>query len=235
MLNSVFITATGTEVGKTLVTAALTWQLRQVGKAVFSCKPMATGFDMAHLPTTDTGILLTAQGMDCTIENINTLTPWRYTEPISPHFAVMQEEVDSDNTTTPKDVLVFCENAMAHKGISLIEGAGGVMTPLLNGFTQADLIEKLHIPAIVVTGNYLGAISHCLCTLEAMQARGIDVCAVIVNATQEDGTSLQQMQTTLAQHMKKAIPLFTVPYISHKKDTEIWKQLPLLTEIFSHE
>lgn len=226
--NAFFITASGTEVGKTLVTAGLTWQLRQQGCAVQAIKPVASGFDAAALESSDTGILLAAQGREITLNEANAITPWRFATPISPHLAAMQEE----SALTAGDILLFCESAVSQTHMTLIEGAGGVLSPVVQGYTQADLLHDLNIPAIVVVGSYVGAISHALCTIEAMQARGIKVQAVVISESANSPCSLGQTKQSIEGHMKTLVPLFTVPRISSKKNIPLWQQLPTLMGIF---
>lgn len=227
--NAFFITATGTELGKTLITAGLAWQLRQQGRKVLAIKPVASGF--TSLESSDTGILLAAQGREVTLHQTDAITPWRFAAPISPHLAAEQEE----STLTPKDILIFCETAIAQPCLTLIEGAGGVLSPLVQGYTQGDLLQELNIPAIVVAGSYVGAISHTLCTIEAMQARKIAVQAVVISASADSASSVEQTRHSIASHLKTAVPIFTIPRIAAKTSVPLWQQLPPLTGIFEHE
>jgi dethiobiotin synthetase len=226
-----YVTASGTELGKTLVTAALAWQLHQQHRSVYAIKPIASGVDATQLQRSDTGILLAVQGKEISLENANAITPWRFSAPVSPHLAATQQE----NSLTAKDIRLFCESAIAQPSITLIEGAGGVLSPLVQGYTQADLLHDLSIPAIVVVGSYVGAISHSLCTLEAMQARGLQVAAVVISESENSATSLDETRCSIRSHMQMPVPLFTVPRICPKKDIPLWQQLPPLTGILDND
>lgn len=225
-----FVTASGTELGKTLFTAALTWQLRGQGRAVQALKPVISGFSAAELAASDTGILLAAQGREVTLREADAVSPWRFAAPVSPHFAAQQESA----ALTAQDILQFCRTALEKDGFTLIEGAGGAFSPLVQGYTQADLLQDLGIPAIVLVGSYVGAISHTLATVEAMQGRGISVAAVVVSESAQSATSLDDTRHALASHLKTAVPLFTVPRICPKNNAALWQQLPPLTGIVDY-
>jgi dethiobiotin synthetase len=148
-----FITATGTDIGKTLVTAALTWQLRAKGVTVKALKPIASGFDMASAEHSDAGQLLAAQGLP--LADIDTISPWRFAAPLSPDMAAQHE----GKSLSFDEVIRFCTAPIA-ENVLLIEGVGGVMTPITPKHTVLDWMEKLNIPVIVVTGSYVGAQPH---------------------------------------------------------------------------
>ena len=78
MAERLFITSSGTEIGKTFVTAALIAQLRVAGHSVGAVKPLLSGFDEANVGATDTGIILDALGRDLAPENIAAVTPWHF-------------------------------------------------------------------------------------------------------------------------------------------------------------
>lgn len=225
---SYFISATGTDAGKTLFTAGLVWQLRQQGKQVHAVKPVVSGFSQEELAASDTGHLLAAMGKPIDAAHADAISPWRYPEPLSPHIAGAHDASLTDETIT-----AFCEYALKQEGLCLIEGAGGIMSPLVQGFTQADLLQRLNIPVILLAGCYLGSISHALTAVEAMRARGITIAAIGVNAGQQPQTSPEQTRDSIASHLPDALPVFILPVISPAA-TPLWQSLPPLTECLSH-
>ncbi len=125
-------------------------------------------------------MLLEALGRLPTLENLGRISPWRFSAPLSPDMAAAVEGRVLDMAATQ----AFCETAaLAAKDILLIEGAGGVMTPLNARKTQLDLIAALGLPLIFVGGSYLGAISHALTALDALQSRGLEVRATVISET----------------------------------------------------
>ena len=164
--------------GKTHVTAAIMRHLRAQGRPAQAIKPLASGYDPAEAQLSDAGVLLAAMGVVVSSAAIAAICPWRFAAPISPDMAAAREGTSIDFPA----VIDFCRARMkeAH-GHFFIEGVGGAMVPLDRSHTVRDWIAALDLPAIVIVGNYLGTISHTLCTLEALARADIRVAAVIVN------------------------------------------------------
>lgn len=224
-----FITATGTDAGKTLLAAGLAAQLRGQGKAVLAVKPVASGFTADRLAESDTGILLAAQGREVSLAEADAISPWRYARPVSPHLAA-----EGDESLSAEAVTIFCEAALMRGGMTLIEGAGGVMSPLVQGFTQADLLQRLGIPAVLVAGSYLGSISHTLTAVEALRARGIAIASLVVCDAPGGDVPLADTRNSIASHLPEPIPVFTLPRISPTTEPA-WRMLPPMTEVLTHE
>jgi dethiobiotin synthetase len=179
-MRTLFVTATGTEIGKTFVTTLLVAELRAAGQSVRALKPLATGFDPARVATSDTGLLLAAQGMAASAANIERITPWRFTLPLSPDMAAARErrEIGFD------DLVTFCRREQ-DADYTLIEGIGGVMTPLDERHTVLDWIAALDAPALLVTGSYLGTLSHTLTALGMLRHRGVRLAGIVVSESLE--------------------------------------------------
>jgi dethiobiotin synthetase len=179
-VSAIFITATGTEVGKTFVAASLIGHMRRMGRVVDAIKPVVSGFDPAQAATSDPGVLLHALGLPVTAEEIDRIAPWRFRAPLSPDLAAARE----GQTIDVDAVVSFCRTAIdQRRDILLIEGVGGVMVPLDGERTVLDLMMALQLPLILVTGSYLGTISHTLTALDALYRRDMKVLAIIVNET----------------------------------------------------
>lgn len=189
-----FITASGTETGKTFVTSLLIRQLRAKAKSVRALKPLITGYTDEAAPQSDTRHLLDALGLPMNAQNIAAISPWRFEAPLSPNMAAQREARQIDL----KEVVNFC-NAARNGGEDylLIEGVGGVMVPLDDIYTVRDWIMILQMPALLVTGSYLGSISHTLTALEALQARGIKVAGIVVSESAHSGVPLAETLETL--------------------------------------
>jgi dethiobiotin synthetase len=180
-----FVTGAGTEIGKTYVTCALARQLRATGRAVRAFKPVATGMAAVGDPAfehSDTAQLLTAQGSPCDETTIAACTPWCFAAPLSPDMAALAEyrrlEL-SEITTWARGAL----QQVSADTIVLIEGVGGVMSPIASDALNIDLIAALACPAILVGGSYLGAINHTLTALAALRSRAVEVRGLVVNET----------------------------------------------------
>lgn len=189
-----FITASGTEIGKTFVTSLLIRQLRAKGKSAAALKPLITGYTDETAPESDTRHLLDALGLPMNAQNIAAISPWRFEAPLSPNMAAQREGRQIDL----KEVVNFC-NAARNGGEDylLIEGVGGVMVPLDDIYTVRDWIMILQMPALLVTGSYLGSISHTLTALEALQSRGIKVAGIVVSESPASPVPLDETLETL--------------------------------------
>lgn len=204
-MTATFVTATGTEIGKTFVTAGLIRLLRAYGRPVEALKPVVTGFDATAAAASDPGVLLAALGRPPGAPDIERIAPWRYGAPLSPDMAARRE-----NRPIDIDKLVeFCRCAVAaHRGTLLIEGIGGVMVPLDDRHTVLDWMALLKLPVLLVAGSYLGSLSHTLTALEALKRRGLTVTALVINETPGSPVPLADTLLTLSRF---AAPIMLLP------------------------
>lgn len=175
-----FIAAVGTDLGKTFLVENLCRNILGNGHEIDVIKPIASGFCNSDL-NSDSAKILQSLNKDLTKNNFDLITPWRYKDPISPHLAARKqgEKIDFER------VVGFCQKkileAQENDSFLLIESAGGVMTPINDDKTFLDLAAELEIPTILLSANYLGAISHTLCAIDVLRNRNISIEKVIVN------------------------------------------------------
>jgi dethiobiotin synthetase len=203
-VSAIFITATGTDVGKTYVAASLIRHLRQLGHSVDAIKPIVSGFNPAQAATSDPGILLGALGLSVTPEEIERTSPWRFRDPVSPDLAASREgrRIDVDQ------VVAFCQDAIAQRrDVLLIEGVGGIMVPLDGERTILDVMMALRLPLILVTGSYLGTISHTLTALDALYRRDMSLLAIIVSETPGSAVPLDDVVASISRFAEPVIGL----------------------------
>jgi dethiobiotin synthetase len=194
-MSAVFITGTGTGVGKTFVAAGLIRCLRELNRPVNALKPVVSGFDPAAPSGSDPAILLDALGRKIKSAELNAISPWRFRAPLSPDMAARAEKraIDFDA------VVAFCRAAIAANGDTLlIEGIGGVMVPLDKCHTVLDLMVALHLPVILVAGSYLGTLSHVLCAQDVILRHALELCAIVVSETEGSPVPLDASLATLA-------------------------------------
>jgi dethiobiotin synthetase len=211
---AIFVTATGTDVGKTFVMAGLIRHLRAAGRPVEAIKPIVSGFDPAALQASDPGVLLAALGRPVTIEEIERIAPWRFTAPLSPDLAAARE----GRAIGFDELLDFSRRPAKTGSILLIEGVGGVMVPLDNKHTVLDWMKALHIPVLVVTGSYLGTISHTLTALHVLAQRNLDIAAVVVSESETGGATLDDTVASIAR-FAQPIDVAGVPRVT--QDAEL--------------
>jgi dethiobiotin synthetase len=226
---ALMITSVGTNVGKTLVTAILCHQLTLAGRTVHAIKPVVSGFTPED-PTSDPALILRSLGQSPTPLSIAAIAPWRFAAPLSPHVAARKE----GRRMSIDDVAAFCrEYEEANDGLVLIEGAGGVMTPIDDTHTGLDLIDRLGCPAILVTGSYLGTLSHTLTALAAIRGRGIVVKGVVVSESEED-VGLADTVESLRHFVGPGAPLLALPRMTGS-DEEKWLAAPSRIALCTNE
>lgn len=177
MSAGVFITATGTDCGKTHVSCAALRELHRRGKPVTALKPLMSGFSPDALEKSDAGRLLAAMGKAVSPETVAEICWQSFTEWSAPNVAARKAGVDLDD----REMLGFIAAHMAgSRGPVLVEGAGGVMSPLTDAMTNIDLMSELGLPVLMMTANYLGSVSHTLTALECLNRRSLKVAGVVV-------------------------------------------------------
>src|SRR6266487_4369074 len=150
-----FITGTDTAVGKTVLTSLLARHLRERGVAVAALKPICSG-DRA-----DACALHSSQKGPLTLDEIN---PWHFRAPLAPLLAARREHRRVDLAR----VLAHVRRVQRRFDVVLVEGAGGLLSPLGEDFNARDLIIALHAVPIIVCPNQLGVVNHALLTVEAL-------------------------------------------------------------------
>jgi dethiobiotin synthetase len=160
MSGGLFITGTGTGVGKTYVAALIARQLVKIGKRVGVYKPVASGCEVhdEKLVSPDAVALWTAAGHPGTLDAV---CPQRFAAPLAPHLAARAERRRVD----PALLRGGLEYWRARSDFVLVEGAGGLMSPISDDDYNADLAEEFGYPLVVVAANELGTINATLQTL----------------------------------------------------------------------
>jgi dethiobiotin synthetase len=179
MAGGLFITGTGTGVGKTYVAALIARALRKAGKRVGVYKPAASGCEMrgGRLVSPDAVALWTAAGQPGTLEAV---CPQTFAAPLAPHLAARAEGRRVDPTLLRSGIEYWRETC----DVVLVEGAGGLMSPVSDEDYIADLAEEFGYPLVVVAANELGTINATLQTLitAATYREGLDVAGVVLNS-----------------------------------------------------
>ncbi|HEY3959776.1 MAG TPA: dethiobiotin synthase [Solirubrobacteraceae bacterium] len=184
-MRGLFVTGTDTGVGKTILSATLLAAMSAAGEPVRAHKPIITGLDeppdmlpaAAGEMTPEEGwppdhvLLATTAGM--TPEEVS---PLRYGPAVSPHLAtrLAGEQID------PDDLLARARRAGEGEVSLIVEGVGGLLTPLADDYAVRDLAVALGLPVLIAARPGLGTINHTLLTLEAARAVGLDVRAVVL-------------------------------------------------------
>jgi dethiobiotin synthetase len=195
----IFITGTDTGVGKTLLTGLLLRHLRQSGCHALAMKPFCSG------SRADTEFLHAVQDCDLTFDEI---TPFFFAEPLAPLVAARRHH----RCIRLQAVLRQIKRVTRGCQCLLIEGIGGLLVPLGQGFTVRDLIARLGCEVIVVAPNRLGTINHTLLTVEALQHIGTPGLKTVLMSSQEGDFSTRSNSRILAELLAPA-PVFPVGFL----------------------
>lgn len=195
-MTAYFVTSTGTDIGKTFVTAGLIRYLRGAGQPINALKPVVSGYDSSVVETSDPAVLLKALGRQVSADEITAIAPWRFRAPLSPDMAAAREgrSIEFDR------LVEFSRAAVANApGILFIEGVGGIMVPLDAKRTVLDWMAALDIPLLLVVGGYLGAISHALTALDVLTQRKLKLAAIVVSESERGTVELDDTVASIAR------------------------------------
>jgi dethiobiotin synthetase len=182
-----FVTSTGTDIGKTFVTAALIRYMRESNQPVGALKPIVSGYDSSVAETSDPAVLLAALGRRMSADEVERIAPWRFRAPLAPDLAAAREGRRVDFV----ELVEFSRAAInGAKGPLFIEGVGGIMVPLDGRRTVLDWMTALDIPLLLIVGGYLGTISHTLTALDVLAQRKLTIAAIVVSESDRDAVAL---------------------------------------------
>jgi dethiobiotin synthetase len=205
---AIFVTGTGTDVGKTFVTAGLVRFFQRKGRVVSALKPIVSGFDPESPAGSDPAVLLDALGEPVTEQSLARVSPWRFRAPLSADMASRAE----GRTIDFEAVVALCRAAMpTREDILLVEGVGGIMVPLDERHTVLDLMARLGVPLVLVGGTYLGALSHVLSAQAVLLYRGLDLAAIVISESEGSTVPLEATLETLSRFT--AAPLLGLPRV----------------------
>jgi dethiobiotin synthetase len=204
---SFFVTGTDTEVGKTVVSTALTRALVARGLRVAVMKPIASGSDPTPdgLRNSDALTLIAAGNVPAPYDVVN---PYCFQAPISPHIAASEARVTIDLALLRSrfDTLAAASDCV------IVEGAGGWLAPISATQSMADLAATLSTPVLLVVGLRLGCLNHALLTRESIATRSTPFAGWIANAVDRNFARAAENLATLSARLG-APPLASVPFL----------------------
>lgn len=219
-MTSLFISGSGTGVGKTYVTTILLNEIRQAGMQCTAVKPVISGFEEENPAESDTALIIEALGRTVSQNSIVNVSPWRFREPISPDMAAAREE----RSLSVKEIATFCRDSSRPDSIHLIEGVGGVMVPLTDTQTVLDLMVEIGAPVLLVAGSYLGTLSHTFTALKTVEGRRLTVAGIVVSESLENPVSLSETVAAISRFVGD-IPVIALP---RDGSTAIAKEIGLI-------
>lgn len=207
VMPSLFVTGAGTDIGKTYVCCLLLRQLARQGITMHPLKPVLSGAEPQHLENSDIGQLLLAAGLPLTEEHLARHCPWRFDAPLAPPMAAARESASLHFD----DIATYCDRFLADAPLpTLLEGAGGVMSPLTQRTTSLDLMRHLKLPILFVMGSYLGAITHALTGLQVLAQSGLNVALTVISQSETSPMPLAEVAEAMQRHSPYPTPVLTL-------------------------
>jgi len=197
-----FVTGTDTGVGKTLVACALLEALRAAGRRAVGMKPVAAGSERGRWADVDA--LSQASGVRAPPRAVN---PYAFEPAIAPHLAARKAGIAIDLA----NIVAAFRELGALADVVVVEGAGGLLVPLGERETMADLARALQVPAVLVVGMRLGCLNHALLTRAALAACGVPCAGWVANCCAPEMEELAGNVGTLAERLDCPL-LGEIPY-----------------------
>ncbi|HEU0011935.1 MAG TPA: dethiobiotin synthase [Verrucomicrobiae bacterium] len=204
---TLFVTGTDTGVGKTVVTALLVRHFRHSGIAVAALKPLCSG------GRGDARVLRAAVGRALTLDEIN---PWHFRAPLAPLLAARRE----GKRVRLGAVLEYVRSIGKRFELVLVEGAGGLLSPLGEDFNARDLIGALRATPIIVCPNRLGAVNQTLLTMAALPRSVGRRAQVVLAAPSETDEASRTNQALLGECLRRT-QIHILPWLRPAQD---WRQ-----------
>ncbi len=213
-MKSLFITGTDTDVGKTYITAGLAVAIRKMGIDVGVMKPFAAGTAQKKGYKSEDIEILSKAAQACDPENL--VNPQFFPIPASPYTAWKNLKIK------PKinSVLSSFKKLSKIHSMMLVEGMGGIMTPILKNYFVTDLIKDMKIPAVLVTRTKVGTVNHTIMTVKMCEKYKIPIKGIIINDFDSDGYKVKELTRDLKSLTGVRI-LGSIPFINDLSDASL--------------
>ncbi len=214
-MKSLFITGTDTDVGKTYITAGLAVTFRKMGIDVGVMKPFAAGTPQKKGYKSEDIVILSKAAQACDPENL--VNPQFFLIPASPYTAWKNLK------TKPKISTILSSFKKLSKlhDVLLVEGMGGIMTPILKDYYVTNLIKEMKIPTVIVTRSKIGTVNHTIMTVKMCEKYKIPVKGIIINNF-DDGYPVTELKRDL-QNLTGIKVLGSIPFIKNMSDASLYR------------
>ena len=214
-MKSIFISGTDTDVGKTYITAGLAVTLRKMGLDVGVMKPFAAGTAQKKgFKSEDIEILSKAAQVNDPEDLVN---PQFFKIPASPYTAWKKLKIKPKIPT----VLTNFKKLSKLHDLILVEGMGGIMTPILKNYFITNLIKEMKIPTIIVTRSKIGTINHTVMTIKMCEKYKIPIKGIIINNF-DKGYAVKELTRDL-QNLTGVKVLGSIPFLNNLSDDSLYR------------
>ncbi len=214
-MKSLFITGTDTDVGKTYIAAGLAVTFRKMGIDVGVMKPFAAGAAQKKGYKSEDIVIISKAAQACDPENL--VNPQFFPIPASPYTAWKNLK------TKPKISTILSSFKKLSKlhDVLLVEGMGGIMTPILKDYYITNLIKEMKIPTVIVTRSRIGTVNHTIMTCKMCEKYKIPVKGIIINNF-DNGYPVTELKRDL-QNLTGIKVLGSIPFIKDMSDASLYR------------
>ena len=215
-MKSLFITGTDTDVGKTYIIAGLAVTFRKMGINVGVMKPFAAGKAQKKGYKSKDIVIISKAAQACDPESL--VNPQFFPIPASPYTAWKNLK------TKPKISTILSSFKKLSKlhDILLVEGMGGIMTPILKDYYITNLIKEMKIPAVIVTRSKIGTVNHTIMTVKMCEKYKIPIKGIIINDFDSNGYKIKEL-TRDFKSLTKVPVLGSIPFITNFTNNSLYR------------
>ena len=204
-MTSLFVTGTDTDVGKTCITASIVSYLSKRNVNVGVMKPFASGYKAtADYVSDDVKILMKYSGVSDPVDLVN---PYFFEIPTSPYDACKQLNLEIDLSR----VIDSYKQLVSIHDVVVVEGIGGIMTPISKNYFVSDLISDLQMNTIIVTGSKVGTVNHLMLTYQHVKEKNLCLNGFVINQNVSDGYESSNLKQQIIDLTGKTV-YGTIPY-----------------------
>ena len=214
-MKSLFITGTDTDVGKTYIAAGLAVAFRKMGINVGVMKPFAAGRAQKKGYKSEDIVILSRAAKACDPEKL--VNPQFFKIPASPYTAWKTLKTKPKIST----ILSSFKKLTKLHDMILVEGMGGIMTPILKNYYITNLIKEMKIPTVIVTRSKIGTVNHTIMTCKMCEKYKIPVKGIIINNF-DDGYPIPELKRDL-QNLTGIKVLGSIPFIKNLSDASLYR------------
>jgi len=214
-LKSLFIAGTDTDVGKTYIGAGLAVAFRKMGIDVGVMKPFAAGRAEKKGYKSEDIVILSRAAKACDPEKL--VNPQFFKIPASPYTAWKTLKTKPKIST----ILSSFKKLTKLHDMILVEGMGGIMTPILKNYYITNLIKEMKIPTVIVTRSKIGTVNHTIMTCKMCEKYKIPVKGIIINNF-DDGYPIPELKRDL-QNLTGIKVLGSIPFIKNMSDASLYR------------
>jgi len=215
LLKSLFVTGTDTDVGKTYITAGLAVTFRKMGIDVGVMKPFAAGKAQKKGYKSKDIVILSKAAQACDPEKL--VNPQFFPIPASPYTAWKNLKIKPKIFT----ILTSFKKLSKLHDMLLVEGMGGIMTPILKNYYVTNLIKEMKIPTVIITRSKVGTVNHTIMTVKMCEKYKIPVKGIIINNF-DDGYPVSELKRDL-QNLTGIKVLGSIPFLKDMRDASLYR------------